>query len=191
MPTLQESMQNMRVKNYTRVKRNDKAYRQCEEWAVVALERLLKLYRNNVVEEDMQARLWRDDMDKAIRRYQEYAIQGRIKSHYNQSGVSLAAKDVTFEHVIPLCVVRDLLIDGKITIQQAINMPTCRVGKKVDKALREASLHDSTPDGWTFFKRYQLIAPDIEIKTFNGKSIDNLDTWTLEDHYRFFNVIEE
>jgi len=191
MPTLQESMQNMRVKNYTRVKRNDKAYRQCEEWAVVALERLLKLYRNNVVEEDMQARLWRDDMDKAIRRYQEYAIQGRIKSHYNQSGVSLAAKDVTFEHVIPLCVVRDLLIDGKITIQQAINMPTCRVSKKVDKALREASLHDSTPDGWTFFKRYQLIAPDIEIKTFNGKSIDNLDTWTLEDHYRFFNVIEE
>jgi len=191
MPTLQESMQNMRVKNYTRVKRNDKAYRQCEEWAVVALERLLKLYRNNVVEEDMQARLWRDDMDKAIRRYQEYAIQGRIKSHYNQSGVSLAAKDVTFEHVIPLCVVRDLLIDGKITIQQAINMPTCRVGKKVDKALREASLHDSTPDGWTFFKRYQLIAPDIEIKTFNGKSIDNLDTWTLEDHYRFFNTVEE
>jgi hypothetical protein len=191
MPTLQESMQNMRVKNYTRVKRNDKAYRQCEEWAVVALERLLKLYRNNVVEEDMQARLWRDDMDKAIRRYQEYAIQGRIKSHYNQSGVSLAAKDVTFEHVIPLCVVRDLLIDGKITIQQAINMPTCRVSKKVDKALREASLHDSTPDGWTFFKRYQLIAPDIEIKTFNGKSIDNLDTWTLEDHYRFFNVVEE
>jgi hypothetical protein len=191
MPTLQESMQNMRVKNYTRVKRNDKAYRQCEEWAVVALERLLKLYRNNVVEEDMQARLWRDDMDKAIRRYQEYAIQGRIKSHYNQSVVSLAAKDVTFEHVIPLCVVRDLLIDGKITIQQAINMPTCRVSKKVDKALREASLHDSTPDGWTFFKRYQLIAPDIEIKTFNGKSIDNLDTWTLEDHYRFFNVVEE
>jgi hypothetical protein len=191
MPTLQESMQNMRVKNYTRVKRNDKAYRQCEEWAVVALERLLKLYRNNVVEEDMQARLWRDDMDKAIRRYQEYAIQGRIKSHYNQSGVSLAAKDVTFEHVIPLCVVRDLLIDGKITIQQAINMPTCRVSKKVDKALREASLHDSTPDGWTFFKRYQLIAPDIEIKTFNGKSIDNLDTWTLEDHYGFFNVVEE
>ena len=191
MPTLQESMQNMRVKNYTRVKRNDKAYRQCEEWAVVALERLLKLYRNNVVEEDMQARLWRDDMDKAIRRYQEYAIQGRIKSHYIQSGVSLAAKDVTFEHVIPLCVVRDLLIDGKITIQQAINMPTCRVSKKVDKALREASLHDSTPDGWTFFKRYQLIAPDIEIKTFNGKSIDNLDTWTLEDHYRFFNTVEE
>jgi hypothetical protein len=191
MPTLQESMQNMRVKNYTRVKRNDKAYRQCEEWAVVALERLLKLYRNNVVEEDMQARLWRDDMDKAIRRYQEYAIQGRIKSHYNQSVVSLAAKDVTFEHVIPLCVVRDLLIDGKITIQQAINMPTCRVSKKVDKALREASLHDSTPDGWTFFKRYQLIAPDIEIKTFNGKSIDNLDTWTLEDHYRFFNVVEK
>lgn len=191
MHTLQESMQSMHVKHYTRVKRNDKAYRQCEEWAVVALERLLKLYRNSVVEEDMQARLWRDDMDKAIRRYQEYAIQGRIKSHYNQSGVSLAAKDVTFEHVIPLCTVRDILIDGKITIQQAINMPTCRVSKKIDEALRKASLHDSTPDGWTFFKRYQLIAPHIEIKTFNGKSIDNLDTWTLEDHYSFFNIVEE
>lgn len=189
MPTLQESMQNMRVKHYTRVKRNDKAYRQCEEWAVDALERLLKLYRNSVVEEDMQARLWRDDIDKAIRRYQEYAIEGRIKSHYNQSGVSLAAKDVTFEHIIPLCVVRDLLIDGKITIQQAINMPTCRVSKKVDKALRDHSLHDSTPDGWIYFKRYQLVAPDIKIETYNGKSIDNLGTWTLADHYSFFNVV--
>ena len=189
MPILQESMQNMRVKHYTRVKRNDKAYRQCEEWAVVALERLLKLYRNSVVEEDMQARLWRDRIDNAIRRYQEYAIQGRIKSHYNQSGVSLLAKNVTFEHVIPQRVVRDKLIDGELSINQALNVPTCRVSKTVDQALRDNSLHDSTPDGWIYFKRYQIVAPDIKIETYNGKSIDNLDTWTLEDHYRFFNVV--
>jgi hypothetical protein len=189
MATLQESMQNMRGKRYTKVKRDDKAYRQCEESTVEKLEYLLELYRNNVVEEDMQARLWRDDIDNAIRRYQEYSIQGRIKSHYNQSGVSLAAKDVTFEHIIPLRVVRDKLIDDEITISQAINMPTCRVSKKVDQALRDNSVHDSTPDGWIYFKRYQLVAPDIKIETYNGKSIDNLDTWTLADHYSFFNVV--
>ena len=60
MTTLQENMQNMRGKRYTKVKRDDKAYRQCEESTVEELERLLELYRNNVVEEDMQARLWRD-----------------------------------------------------------------------------------------------------------------------------------
>ena len=189
MATLQESMQNMRGKRYTKVKRDDKAYRQCEESTVEELERLLELYRNNVVEEDMQARLWRDRIDNAIRRYQEYAIQGRIKSHYNQSGVSLLAKNVTFEHVIPQRVVRDKLIDGELSINQALNVPTCRVSKTVDQALRDNSLHDSTPDGWIYFKRYQIVAPDIEIETYNGKSIDNLNTWTLEDHYRLFNVV--
>lgn len=189
MTTLQESMQNLRGKRYTKVKRNEKSYQQCEESTIEELERLLDLYRNNVVEEDMQARLWRDRIDNAIRRYQEYAIQGRIKSHYNQRGVSLAAKDVTFEHVIPQRVIRDKLIDGEITISQAINMPTCRVSKTVDQALRDHSLHDSTPDGWIYFKRYQIVAPDIEIETYNGRLIDNLSTWTLQDHFDFFGVV--
>jgi len=189
MTTLQESMQNLRGKRYTKVKRDDKAYRQCEESTVEELERLLDLYRNNVIDEDMQARLWRDRMDNAIRRYQEYAIQGKIKSHYNQSGVSLAKKDVTFEHVIPERIVRDKLIDGEITIRQAINMPTCRVSKTIDQALRDHSLHDSTPDGWFFFKRYGIVAPGIEIETWNGQKISNIETWTLQDHFDFFGIV--
>jgi hypothetical protein len=188
MATLQESMQNLRGKRYAKVKRDEKSYRQCEQTIVEELERLLDLYRNNVAEEDMQARLWRDWIDNAIRRYHEYAIQGRIKSHYNQKGVSLASADVTFEHVIPNRVIRDKLIDGEISIQQAINMPTCRVSKAVDQALRDHSLHDSTPDGWLFFRRYQLVAPDIEIETYNGQSITDLGTWTLQDHFDLFGI---
>lgn len=189
MPTLQESMQNLRGKRYSKVKRDAKAYRQCEESTIEELERLVDLYRNNVVEDDMQARLWRDRMDNAIRRYQEYCIQGRIKSHYNQSGVSLAAKDVTFEHVIPARIIRDKLIDGEITITQALNMPTCRVSKTVDQALRDNSLHDSTPDGWFFFKRYQIVAPTIAVETYNGQTVNDLAAWTLQDHFNFFGVV--
>jgi hypothetical protein len=189
MPTLQESMENIRSRRRNNVKRDDKAYRQCEETLTAELERLLDLYRNNVVEEDMQARLWRDMMDNAIRRYQEYAIQGRIKSHYNQREVSLAPADVTFEHVIPERVIRDKLIDGEITINQALNMPTCRVSKTVDKALRDNSLHDSTPNGWNFFKRYKIASPSIALETYNGQVIQDLETWTLQDHFNFFGIV--
>jgi hypothetical protein len=188
MATLQESMQNLRGKTYTKVKRNDRAYQQCEESTVEELERLVDLYRNNVFEEDMQARLWRDRMDNAIRRYQEYAIQGRIRSHYNQRSVSLAARDVTFEHVVPVAVIRDNLIEGNLTVKQAINMPTCRVSKTVDQALRAHGLHDNTTDGWNFFGRYSTVADGIEIETYNGQVVPDVNTWTLQDHFDFFGI---
>jgi hypothetical protein len=189
MTTLQENMQNMRGKKYINVKRNDKAYDLALTTTTEELERLLDLYRTTIVEDDMRARLLRDSIDHWVRRYHKYAIQGKIKSHYHQRGVSLASEDCIFEHVIPASTIRDKLIAGELSINQALNVPTCRVSKTVDQALRDHSLHDSTPDGWIYFKRYQLVAPDIEIETYNGKSIDNLDTWTLENHYRFFNIV--
>jgi hypothetical protein len=188
MPTLQENMQNMRGKKYVNVKRNDKAYDLALTTTTEELERLLDLYRTTIVEDDMRARLLRDSIDHWVRRYHGYAIQGKIKSHYHQKGVSLKAKDCIFEHVIPASTIRDKLIAGELSINQALNVPTCRVSKAVDQALRDNSLHDSTPDGWIYFKRYQIAAPNIAIETYNGKSIDNLGTWTLQDHFDLFGV---
>jgi hypothetical protein len=189
MTTLKENMQNMRGKGYANVKRNDKAYEQALSTSTEELERLINLYRTTVVEDDMRARLLRDSIDHWIRRYHKYAIQGKIKSHYHQRGVSLAAKDCIFEHVIPASTIRDKLIAGELSINQALNVPTCRVSRKVDAALRQKGLHDTTPDGWFFFKRYKIALDSIEIETYNGQPIKDLDTWTLQDHFDFFGVV--
>jgi hypothetical protein len=187
--TLKESMQNMRGKKYVNVKRNDKAYNTALLTTTEELERLIDLYKTTVVEDDIRARLLRDSIDHWIRRYHKYAIQGKIKSHYHQRGVSLAAKDCIFEHVIPASTVRDKLIAGELTINQALNVPTCRVSRNVDTLLRKKGLHDSTPDGWFFFKRYQIALSDIDIETYNGQVINDLDTWTLQDHFDFFKIV--
>jgi hypothetical protein len=188
MLTLQENMQNMRGKKYVNVKRNDKAYEQALSTTTEELERLLDLYRNTVIEDDMRARLLRDSIDHWIRRYHKYAIQGKIKSHYHQRGVSLSAKDCIFEHVIPASTIRDKLIAGELSINQALNVPTCRVSRRVDSLLRQKGLHDSTPDGWFFFKRYKIALDTIEIETYNGQSVKDLEAWTLQNHFDFFGV---
>lgn len=186
---LQEAMQNMRGKKYTNVKRNDKAYDLALSTTTEELDRLINLYRTTIIEDDMQARLYRDSIDHWIRRYHKYAIQGKIKSHYHQRGVSLAAQDCIFEHVIPASTVRDKLIAGDLSINQALNVPTCRVSRIVDQLLRKKGLHDSTPDGWFFFKRYKLVLDDIAIETYNGQPVTDLDTWTLQDHFNFFGIV--
>jgi hypothetical protein len=189
MKTLKENMQNMRGKGYANVKRNDKAYEQALSTSTEELERLIDLYRTTVVEDDMRARLLRDSIDHWIRRYHKYAIQGKIKSHYHQRGVSLVAKDCIFEHVIPASTVRDKLIAGELSINQALNVPTCRVSRKVDNLLRQKGLHDTTPDGWFFFKRYKIALDNIEIETYNGQLVKDLNTWTLQDHFNFFGIV--
>jgi hypothetical protein len=187
--TLKESMQNMRGKKYVNVKRNDKAYEQALSTTIEELERLVDLYQTTVTEDDMRARLLRDSIDHWIRRYHKYAIQGKIKSHYHQRGVSLVAEDCIFEHVIPASTIRDKLIAGELTITQALNVPTCRVSRKVDAALRQKGLHDTTPDGWFFFKRYKLALDSIAIETYNGQPVTDLNTWTLQNHFDFFGIV--
>jgi hypothetical protein len=55
--------------------------------------------------------------------------------------------------------------------------------------LRKKGLHDSTPDGWFFFKRYQIALPNIDIETYNGQAITDLDSWTLQNHFDFFGIV--
>jgi hypothetical protein len=163
------------------VKRNEKAYKQCLEFTTQELERLVKLY-NECLEEDMTARLIRDSIDHHIRRYHGYAIDGRIGSHYLETGV--AKTDSIFEHVIPASSVRDMLIEGRLTINQALNTPTCLIKKSSDKILSENGLTKTSPSNWEFFKRYNVLKS--EFKTFNGHEIS--ENWTLADHFKFFGI---
>ena len=91
-----------------------------------------------------------------------------------------------FEHVIPASEIRDMLIEEKITVNQALNAPTCLISKADDVILRKSGLGSSSPSRWFFFRRYQVL--NSKFDTYNGQSV-NLDNWTLEDHYRFFDIV--
>jgi hypothetical protein len=185
MATLQENMQNMRGKKYVNVKRNDKAYEQARSTTTEELERLLDLYRNTVIEDDMRARLLRDSIDHWIRRYHGYTIGGGIGSHYIQVGVD--PRDCIFEHIIPASKIRDMMLAGVLTVPQALNAPTCLISKTNDEVLRRAGHVSTSPSYWHFFDRYNVLTGNT-FSVYNGKVIADPHNWTLEQHYKHFGV---
>lgn len=177
----QTLIENYRPHRPRAVKRNDEAYRQTKVRTVLELERLVEMYREFMIK-DQEARLVFDSISHWIRRYHEYCIQERIGSHYMQIGVPI--KDCIFEHVIPVAEIKLMLIDGLITIDQALNAPTCLLSKDNNQILTESGLVKSTPCRWHFFDRYQKL--DAEFQTYNGTRIQDLHAWTLPQHYEFF-----
>ena len=166
------------------VKRNDESYRQCLEFTKSELERLLKMYEG-MLEEDMTARLIRDSIDHHIRRYHDYAVRGKIGSHYREVGVTESQS--IFEHVIPASSVRDMLIEGRLTINQALNTPTCLIKRSQDTELRKNGLSNTSPNNWYFFQRYRVL--NSQFTTNIGTPITDLETWSLKDHNDYFQVI--
>ena len=169
---------------YKKVQRNDKAYRQTLDITTSELDRLLEMYRG-FIDEDQTARLVRDSIDHWIRRYHDYVIRGAIGSHYVAAGI--VSGETIFEHIIPANIVRDMLIEGRITINQALNAPTCLISKVDDVILRKSGLGSTSPDHWHFFDRYSVL--NTTFKTYNGQSITDLHALTLEKHFTFFNIL--
>ena len=191
-----DNLQNLsesKPRRTSKVVRNDKAYEQCLETTVFELERLVDIYKTTVFEEDMRARLYRDSMEKWIRRYHQYSIRGKFESHYHQRGVSLKDKDVTFEHVIPVRQLLYYLLSGEMTIAQVLNAPTCRISNASNKLLNDRGMHETNTNPWLFFKRYEVgcavNGQSIDIETYNGQIITDLKTCTLRDHYNLFGVV--
>jgi hypothetical protein len=184
MSTLKQLIESFRKRTYKRVQRSEQSYKQTYDFTTGELERLLDMYRA-CIEENQQARLIRDSMDHHIRRYHDYSIQGNFGGHYRQFGVD--EKNCVFEHIIPATNVLAMLIEGRLTINQALNTPTCLITKTDDVILRESGLGSSSPDNWCFFKRYKVL--NSNFRTYNGTIIDNLDTFTLEDHFKLFGVV--
>jgi hypothetical protein len=185
MKNLKELVESYTPKTYTKVKRNERSYRETYVFIGAEIERYYGMYQN-AIEGEQSARLIRDMLDVLIRRYHDYAIRGDIGAHYRQTGI--VQGDTIFEHVIPAKEILGMLIEGKLTVKQALNAPTCFINKADDVKLRQTGLGASSPNRWQFFKRYQGL--NSNFTTYNGQKIE-LDSWTLEDHYRFFNVEEE
>ena len=181
---MQALVEGYQKRNYTKVKRDDDAYQETLDLTVSELQRLLDMYRMQFTE-NQTARLIRDSIDHWIRRYHDYCIQGRIGSHYREVGVD--EKDSIFEHVIPASSVRDMLIEGRLTINQALNTPTCLIKKSSDKTLSSNGLVSTSPNNWFFFRRYSVLNSSFE--TYNGCPIVDINQHSLADHFKMFGIV--
>lgn len=183
---LKEAVEGFEEINYRQVmvERNEEAYRITQEFIASEVKRYVEMYRN-LTTLDQRARLIRDMIDLLLRRGHGYCIEGNIGSHYRQIGVDVTA--CIFEHMIPQSRIRDLLIQDRISIRQAMNPPTCLISKENDSMLSKSGFNNKTPSYWNFFDRYTGVF-DAEYETFNGQKISDPHKWTLGQHYKFFNI---
>lgn len=174
-------VESYRPTTYKRVKRSEQTHLESAVLTKQEITRLLDLYQHQQTLQEK--RLVRDAIDRWLRRYQGYVIEGGIKSHYIEIGVNI--KSCIFEHIIPARDALDMLLQGIMTVTQAMNIPTCLISKDNDQILSKSGLVKSSPNYWLFFKRYDILA--ARFTTHDGNIIDT-NTWTLEQHYNYFNA---
>jgi len=167
---------------YKRVKRSEQTHLESAQLANKEIVRLLSLYEHQQTLQEK--RLVRDAVDHWLRRYHGYVVEGGIGSHYVEVGVDL--KCCIFEHIIPARDALDMLLQGTMTVSQAMNIPTCLISKHNDQILQKSGRAKSSPDYWLFFKRYDVM--ESQFLTHHGQLID-CESWTLADHYKLFNIV--
>ena len=179
---LQESLQNFRQPVYGKTQRSVNTYQTVAQHCRGHLTHLVNDYR--AVENDQQLlREIRNDMDYYLRRYHEYCIKQRdgMGAHYHEVG---ADEDTDFEHLIPAARIRDLLLAGVITVEQALNAPTVKLSRAKHAELKDAGWASHTPDMWLPFRRYSQVFSAV-FETHDGTRVDP-ESWTLEQHFNYF-----
>ena len=179
---LQESLQQFIAPVYGKTRRSLATYQTVARHCRDHLVQLVEEYR--AVENDQQLlREIRNDMDYYLRRYHKYCIEERdgMGAHYHEVS---ADADTDFEHLIPASRIRDLLLAGAITVEQALNAPTVRLSRAKHMALKDAGWASHTPDMWIPFRRYTHVF-SAQFETHDGTAIDP-ETWTLEQHFEYF-----
>ena len=182
MKPLMERVSGFAQKKPAPVKRGGASYDATYKFVSRGLKLCIWMYRRLKVE-DQTARLIRDVMDFLLRRYHGYAIKENIGAHYYETGLVHNAK-TEFEHVIPASVARDLLLFDRLTIDEAMNIPTCRLSAAKHKQLNSTKLGSTTPDIYWFWKRYSELG--VAVETHDGTVVDML-MWNLDTHYQYFN----
>ena len=165
---------------YGRTPRNAASYQATYRYCSGRLTEILEIYRGST-NDQQTLRLVRDDMDNLLRRYHRYAINENIGAHYREVG---ADTDSDFEHLIPAARIRDMMIAGVISIDEALNCPTVTLSRVKHHALKDAGWASHTPDVWHPFRRYSQVF-EADFVTHDGRTIDT-EIWTLPDHYEYF-----
>jgi hypothetical protein len=121
-------------------------------------------------------------IDVLLRRYHEYCIQENLGAHYREKDLAPDTK-TEFEHVIPAKVARDCLLTDRMSVWDALNVPTCKLSKVKHRKLKQLKLAYKTPNTFWFWRRYQVLG--VKIETRDGMPVD-LETWNLDTHYDYF-----
>jgi hypothetical protein len=181
---LSERLKGFKPIKYTRVTRDGASYAQTEVFVRRALRLCLWTYKR-LESANQTARLLRDVIDFVLRRYHGYCIKEKLGAHYREVGLKPNDK-VDFEHVLPAALARDLLIHDRISIDEALNVPTCMISRKKHKKLNSKKLASTTPDPYNFWTRYEIL--NIKIETHDSTEVD-MATWNLDSHYQYFKVL--
>ena len=183
MKTLMERVGGFAQKKPTPVKRGGASYDATYQFCKTEIKRYVDMYKQ-LAAEDQTARLVRDMIDVLLRRYHGYSIKENFGAHYFEKDLAHDTK-TEFEHVIPAAVARDMLLFGRLTVDEALNIPTCKLSKAKHRKLNSTRLGSTTPDIYWFWQRYQGLG--IQIETHDGVAVDTL-TWNLDSHYSYFEV---
>jgi hypothetical protein len=179
---LKESLEQFSAPVYGKTKRTAETYKTVAKHCSTHIDRLVGEYQT--IKNDQQwLREVRNDIDYYLRRYHKYCIEERdgMKAHYHEVG---ADAECDFEHLIPAARIRDLLLAGVITTEQALNAPTVRLSRVKHMMLKDAGWAATTPDMWLPFKRYSYVF-EANFETYDGRVVDP-NTWTLEQHFDYF-----
>jgi hypothetical protein len=180
---LEDNVRGFTSPDYGRVVRDGAAYVATERFVRRGLRVCLYAYRK-LERLDQTARLLRDAIDFLLRRYHGYAIKERIRAHYRDADLKPGEK-ADFEHVIPAATLAALLIQDRISVELAMNPPTCLLKKKHHSLLHKQGLANRTPDVWDFWQRYSMLG--IRLETHDGTVIDP-KTWNLGTHVTYFKI---
>jgi hypothetical protein len=179
---LKESLDLFVAPAYGRTQRTADTYRTVAERCRKKLKTFCQEYRETANNPQLLREI-RNDIDDSLRRYHSYCVKERdgMAAHYYELGADSACD---FEHLIPAARLRDLLLAQVISIDQALNAPTVRLSRHKHHQLKEAGWASQTPDMWLPFRRYSAVFR-AEFQTYDGTAIDT-ETWTLAQHYQYF-----
>lgn len=185
MQTLTESLED-RISDYTlpiytRVEYNSDSLIETETYYKEHIEELLA--KLPTADHERRQQLIRADIENALRGYHKYCIEGGEGAHY----IEVGATETDFEHVIPVRLILGWLIDGRITVSEAFNAPTCELSKDKHAEIGRLGWGKSTPNPKEFWMRYTQIFSDIQIETCDGHKVD-LMSWPLTKHYSYFKI---
>jgi len=184
---LEESVRGLKAPDYGKVQRTGDSYVATDRWARRLISICCRIYRR-IDRLDQTARLIRDTIEFAVRRYHGYHFEFRKQTHYRDASIlPNETKGLVVEHVIPVRFLIAGLLQNKIPLSLVLNPPICLIRKDSDSVLEDSGFGDTTPDVWWFWRRYQVLN-NITIITNKGDVVDTA-TWNLGTHCDYFNVV--
>ena len=142
----------------------------------------------------MKADLFDDRWSQVTKKHIKTSLVLYIRSMQKQlapMGYHYRAQDMTgkqhLEHVIPQNKIITAYLHDKISSQLVLQMPLCMIDD-ADKHILEGDWQ--TAGNWQYpFRRYKLAGFSKIIKDVRGNVVD-LDTYTLDDHFKMLGVVD-